>query len=459
MSLPIPFVSRMKELLGEDAGCFFTSLEKDSPVSIRMNRSKSSFVPSGNRIPWSDTGYILPERLTFTFDPLFHAGAYYVQEASSMFLEQILRQYVDSAVYCLDLCAAPGGKSTHLASLLPEGSLLVSNEVIKNRSYTLKENMVKWGNPSVIVTNNDPEAIGSLEHLFDVIVADVPCSGEGMFRKDPASIGEWSEANVDLCAARQRRIIHDVWDALAPGGLLVYSTCTYNTQENEENISYLAEQFGAEVLPVECPADWQVSGALTGDDPVYRFFPHRVGGEGFFCAVLRKPGDPSDRSILNVRKKRNTEKREAVPEVVTALLDRPELFKTGYSPQGYRAIPKEHVEVYTVLKEKLYLISAGVLIGEIKGKDFIPAHELALSTALNSGSYPRWDLSWEEAVRYLRKEPLMLPAGSGKGIQLVTYQEIPLGFMKNLGNRSNNLYPNEWRIRSTYLPEVPRILL
>ena len=263
MALPIDFITRTRALLGEEFDHLEAALSADVPVSIRINPMKGTPAPkAGAPVAWCESGFYLPERLSFTFDPLFHAGAYYVQEASSMFLEQAIKAYVKEPVRCLDLCAAPGGKSTHLASLLPDGSLLVSNEVIRSRSYVLAENIAKWGHPDTIVINNDPEEIGeALPHLFDVIVTDVPCSGEGMFRKDTDSTGEWSVDNVRLCASRGRRIIHDIWNALKPGGILIYSTCTYNTEEDEENIHYIIEELGAEALPIPTQEEWQITGA------------------------------------------------------------------------------------------------------------------------------------------------------------------------------------------------------
>ena len=288
MALPIDFITRTRVLLGDEYAALEKALMADVPVSIRINPKKSDKRPEATPVPWSQLGYYLPERLSFTFDPLFQNGTYYVQEASSMFLEQAIRTYVQEPVACLDLCAAPGGKSTHLLSLLPEGSVLVSNEVIRSRSYILAENIQKWGYPNHVVTNNDPAEVGELTHLFDVIVTDVPCSGEGMFRKDTDSTGEWSVANVELCASRQRRILHDIWNALKPGGLLVYSTCTYNTEEDEENIQYIIDELGAEPLSIPIDDAWGVCGALKYANPVYRFFPHRTRGEGFFLAALRK---------------------------------------------------------------------------------------------------------------------------------------------------------------------------
>ena len=294
MNLPELFLERTRRLMGEEmCNALCEALEKDTPVSVRMNMAKWEHVPvHRSEVPWSEQGYYLDGRPTFTFDPLFHAGCYYVQEASSMFVEQALRRYVTEPSVMLDLCAAPGGKSTLCRSVLPEGSLLVANEVMRNRSQVLAENLVKWGHPEVIVTNNDPADFTPLENTFDVILTDVPCSGEGMFRKDPVAVSEWSLENVDTCWQRQRRILRDIWPCLKPGGLLVYSTCTYNREENEDNVAWIAGTLGAEVLPLDVPEEWHITGNLTGEAfPVYRFLPHRTQGEGLFLAVLRKHGE------------------------------------------------------------------------------------------------------------------------------------------------------------------------
>ena len=423
MALPIDFITRTRALLGEEFDRLEAALSADVPVSIRINPMKGTSAPkAGAPVAWCESGFYLPERLSFTFDPLFHAGAYYVQEASSMFLEQAIKAYVKEPVRCLDLCAAPGGKSTHLASLLPDGSLLVSNEVIRSRSYVLAENIAKWGHPDTIVINNDPEEIGeALPHLFDVIVTDVPCSGEGMFRKDTDSTGEWSVDNVRLCASRGRRIIHDIWNALKPGGILIYSTCTYNTEEDEENIHYIIEELGAEALPIPTQEEWQITGALRFEHPVYRFFPHKTRGEGFFLAALRKAEGEIEE--IRVKSKGKKERGKAAPS------------------------------------KPLRVLSAGICLGEAKGKDFIPSQELALSTALTPNAFPSVELEWEDAIKFLKKEALVLPSGTDKGYVLVRYQGLPLGFVKNLGNRANNLYPQEWRIRTGYIPEEIKLFL
>lgn len=454
MALPIDFITRTRALLGDEYEKLEAALQADVPVSIRINQEKGTKAPKTSPVGWSDTGYYLPERLSFTFDPLFHAGAYYVQEASSMFLEQAIRNFVTEPVRCLDLCAAPGGKSTHLLSTLPEGSLLVSNEVIRSRSNILAENITKWGNPNNIVINNDPEEIGRLTHLFDVIVTDVPCSGEGMFRKDTDSTGEWSVANVNLCAARQRRIIHDIWDALKPGGLLIYSTCTYNTEEDEDNIHYITEELGAEALTIPLKEEWQITGALRHDHPVYRFFPHKTKGEGFFLAALRKaPGETEEIRPRNKSKKERGKAAPVLPSVVNDWIEEAGKFRFELINDTIQAIPSAHQEAWQLIAGQCRIVTAGIRVGEIKGKDILPAHSLAMSTSLNREAFTTVEINWEDAVKYLKKEVLLLPEETKKGYVLVCYNGFPLGFVKHLGNRANNLYPQEWRIRSGYLPD------
>jgi len=453
MELPADFILRTRALLGDQYDLFETALAHETPVSIRLNRRKGVTSPvSGTSIPWCNAGYYLPERLTFTFDPLFHAGGYYVQEASSMFLEQAVKAYVNGPVKCLDLCAAPGGKSTHLVDLLPKGSLLVSNEVIRNRSLILSENIAKWGVPNVLVTNNDPKKIGQLTHYFDLIVTDVPCSGEGMFRKDEDSREEWSTANVTLCASRQRRILHDIWDALKPGGLLIYSTCTYNTEENEENIRYITEELNAEALPLETPHEWQITGSLQGNLPVHRFMPHKTRGEGFFLAILRKH-EGETTTIRNKSKDRKEKIKEFIPEEFRKWLKEPESFSLYNNNGTIEAFPLSLKDDYALLTDKLNIVSAGVRLGECKGKDLIPHPALAMSSVLNNTQFAQTEVSWDDAIRFLRKEAITLDSSKEKGYHLITYQNLPLGFVKHLGNRSNNLYPSEWRIRTGYTPD------
>ena len=461
MNLPQAFIERTRQLLGEEQyPAFQEALATEVPVSIRPNRKKCDLPVEGEAVPWAPSGVYLKSRPTFTFDPLFHAGCYYVQEASSMFVERVLREYVKEPVVMLDLCAAPGGKSTLCRSVLPEGSLLVANEVMRNRSQILAENLMKWGHPEVVVTNNDPVDFTDLTHLFDVILTDVPCSGEGMFRKDQVAVDEWSLENVDVCWKRQRRILNDIWPALKPGGLLIYSTCTFNCEEDEDNVAWIARELGAEILSVPVEESWGITGNLAGKDfPVYRFLPHRTKGEGFFLAVLRKhEGEVETIQPRSEKKKKGKDTKGKAPQLVVpkevkSWLKEAGTFEYTVKETSVHAFPKAFSDVYVLLEQHVKVIHAGVTIGEWKGKDLVPHHSLAMSTALEEGVFPRTELTYEQAIAYLRKEGLVLDASVPRGYVLVTYQQVPLGFVKNIGNRANNLYPQEWRIRSGYLPE------
>lgn len=458
MNLPQAFIERTRLLLGEaQYPQFEEALQTEVPVSIRPNRMKCDKPVEGEPVAWASSGIYLESRPTFTFDPLFHAGCYYVQEASSMFVERVLQEYVKEPVVMLDLCAAPGGKSTLCRSVLPEGSLLVANEVMRNRSQILAENLVKWGSPEVVVTNNDPTDFTDLTHLFDVILTDVPCSGEGMFRKEQVAVDEWSLESVDICWKRQRRILNDIWPALKPGGLLIYSTCTFNREEDEDNVAWIAKELGAEVLSVPVDESWGITGNLTGKDfPVYRFLPHRTKGEGFFLAVLRKQeGELETVSLRPEKKKKGKDNKQplSVPKEVKDWLKTSDTFRLTVKETSVVAFPKHYSDVYALLEQHLKVIHAGITLCEMKGKDVIPNHSLAMSTALAENVFPKAELSYEQAIAYLRKEGLVLDASIPRGYVLVTYQQIPLGFVKNIGNRANNLYPQEWRIRSGYLPE------
>ncbi|MBP3679619.1 MAG: rRNA cytosine-C5-methyltransferase [Bacteroidaceae bacterium] len=469
MNLPQAFIERTRQLLGEENYAKFEdALASELPVSIRPNLRKCTLPVEGSPVPWASSGVYLDKRPTFTFDPLFHAGCYYVQEASSMFVGQVLQHYVHTPVVMLDLCAAPGGKSTLCRSLLPEGSLLVANEVMRNRSQILAENLVKWGYPDVIVTNSDPAEFSGLMDLFDVILTDVPCSGEGMFRKDQVAVDEWSVENVDICWRRQRRILTDIWPALKPGGLLIYSTCTFNREEDEDNVAWIADELGADVLEVPVDKCWGITGNLIGKDfPVYRFMPHKTKGEGFFLAVLRKREgvskkreDVSLQTCLRLDKKKKKKEQKgrpqstlSVPKEVKHWLKESDAFALTVKETSVTAFPKTYDNELALLQQQVKVIHSGVVLGEWKGKDFIPHHSLAMSLSLQKGIFPEVEVSYEQAIAYLRKEGLILDAEVPRGYVLLTYRQVPLGFVKNIGNRANNLYPQEWRIRSGYLPE------
>lgn len=464
MNLPADFILSIRSLPGEETQLLQSALAEDAPVSIRLNpfkkqRNPLSFVHPVARVPWSDWGYYLDERPSFTFDPLFHAGYYYVQEASSMFVEQVVRQLVKEPATCLDLCAAPGGKSVSLLAALPEGSLLVSNEIVRQRANVLSETLIKFGHPNCVVTNNTPRDFAAFPEFFDLLLVDAPCSGEGMFRKDETALEEWSPQNVQMCTARQRNILDDVWVALKPGGLLIYSTCTFNRAENEENALWAAHELGAEFVPVEIDESWGITGSFDREVTGYRFFPHKTRGEGLFVTVLRKT-DSVTPGVETYSPKRKKKSSPFLKEVTAYryLLNHPDNFDFMEDGSRIIALPAAHSETLVSLGEKLKIVALGIGIGERKGKDFIPSHSLAMSLKLNRNAFYQREVTYCEAIAYLRKEIITLE-DAPRGFVLLTWQGEPLGFVKNIGNRANNLYPNEWRIRSGYLPEKrPEIL-
>jgi 16S rRNA C967 or C1407 C5-methylase (RsmB/RsmF family)/NOL1/NOP2/fmu family ribosome biogenesis protein len=459
-ALPTAFI---QSLQGQEELLY--AIEHTEPcVSIRLNPVKwTAKIPSevdGGRVAWCAEGYYRAEPYPFTFDPLFHAGAYYVQEASSMFLAHALRALPMQPLTALDLCAAPGGKSTLLRSLLPEGSLLVSNEVMPARASVLVENMQKWGHPDVVVTSGKPHEFGRLRETFDVLLADVPCSGEGMFRKDPAAIREWSVENVARSARRQREIVQAAWPALKTGGTMIYSTCTYNTAENEENILWICRELGAELVSLSVPAEWGITGSLSADAPslpVYRFLPHKTRGEGLFMAVLRKTGKASAerQPTLTSSKKPLCPSPKGSMEWLEKLQHSAAYEVMTLPDEALFALKREYFPLVRMLQTTgIKLLSVGIPLAIGRGHDFIPQTALALSTALRDETFPRVSLNYSQAITFLQRNNLVLPADTPKGFVVVAYQDLPLGFVKNLGSRANNPYPAEWRIRSTHTPNL-----
>lgn len=425
MQLPKEFEEYTRSLMGEELySRLISGLAATPPVSIRLNPfkvAKDAYLEDEEQlnglqltpVPWAKDGYLLSERPSFTLDPLFHAGAYYVQEASSMFLDFIIRQLVKEPVTMLDLCAAPGGKTTCAMAALPEGSILYSNEPIRTRANILAENVMKFGHPDIIVTNNYAKDYAKAKKTFDVILTDVPCSGEGMFRKDPNAINEWSTSNVDSCWKLQRSIVEDIWQCLKPGGILIYSTCTFNAHEDEENVQWIIDNLGADPIVLEgVKEEWNITGALKGNLPVYRFIPGKTKGEGLFMAVMRKKGEPTQGSTPTILKK----------------------------------------EGKISMKEKgLKVMTHGINPPTQKGKKTIPDISLALSINQKENDYPHVDVDRQTAINYLRREAITLPADTPRGIVTITYKGLGLGFANNIGNRANNLYPQEWRIKTTHV--------
>lgn len=453
MKLPQELLQSLEGISGFDRNSFVQVHEESAaPTSIRLNPAKpfapkQNSVPSAQEaeaVPWSNFGYYLAQRPSFTFDPFFHAGCYYVQEASSMFLEQAVTQLADltRSLKVLDLCAAPGGKSTHLQSLISKESLLVSNEVIRQRSIVLTDNIIKWGCQNVFVTNNDPKAFGRLPGYFDVMVVDAPCSGSGLFRKDDEAIGEWSLNNVELCSRRQQRILADALPALKQNGLLVYSTCSYSKEEDEMIMDWLVKDMQMESLPLDIKNFEGV--VATSSDKAgavgYRFYPDKIKGEGFFLACFRKKEEagsfktkPSKPELVSAKE------RKVLENWITETNIHYVRFRNEIS-----AIPVDLLNDFALFQTLFGLQYAGVSVGEVLKEKLVPHHALAQSTILSSGA-PATELNHEEAIKYLQRQEMAVePANTGW--QVVQYESQNLGWINSLKNRINNYYPKEIRI-------------
>ncbi|MFN8346253.1 MAG: methyltransferase domain-containing protein [Spirosomataceae bacterium] len=450
MILPNAFTDALNSQLGGEFADFEAALQQTPPVSIRYNPRKSK-ASVGELIPWCEEGRYLKQRPVFTLDPLFHAGAYYVQEASSMLVGHALTQAVNvtKPLRVLDLCAAPGGKTTLLTSVLHPDSLILANEVIKSRVMILKENVQKWGFPNVHVSHHDPEDLERLEAFFDVILIDAPCSGEGLFRKDPAAVHEWSTGNVQVCAGRQKRILEAAMPLLKPAGVLIYCTCTYNDSENQGSGQQITESGQFTEIKIVIPESWGVVAKPIG----YQCYPHRLKGEGFFFAVFQKQASFETAKPYDSLPRKGKEegfrscKRlhpKQTPEV-SRWLENPENFHFFVKPNGeVLALLDSQLNDVRILDNTLFAKGLGLEMGEFKGNDFIPSHALALSTVL-SPEVLRLELSANEALLFLKKENLMLEAP--RGWVLITHQGLGLGWVKGLGNRVNNYLPKDWRIR------------
>lgn len=447
----------LEEAIGsENALVAFSAFDKPAPTSVRLNPFKPGCSFEGRQTEWNPHGVVLADRPQFTLDPYLHAGAYYVQDSSSMFVGHVFRKCLPMSgdrrpLRVLDLCAAPGGKSTDLAASLREacgdGFILVSNEVMKQRAAVLADNMALWGDPNVVVTSDDPRAFAALDGYFDVIVADVPCSGEGMFRKDEEAQRQWSEDNVALCQARQRRIIADMWPALRSGGVLIYSTCTFNRYENDGNVAWIAEELGADVITSE---DWGYgdSGVIK-TELGYSLVPGHVEGEGQYCAALRKTSDDCSRtydSRQGGRKGRDKAPRSAapLPESLKDLFSEDVVLKQ--KGDMVIAVPAAISSQVRMLESFLHVMAAGCAVGTMKGQTLVPDADLALSLMLAPDAFPYADVDLQTALAFLHKDAI-LPGDAAKGYVTVRYEGLPLGFVKNIGNRCNNLHPQGRRIR------------
>lgn len=409
------FLEMISELPGIDTEAFRRAMYEPPSVSVKLNRRKCADVgrlgygPLGG-VAWCTSGFYLDERPKFTLNPLLHAGAFYVQDASSMIYETIVERLVADhgltpTPLLLDMCAAPGGKTTSMLNALDDGASVVANEVVPQRARILRENLLKWGYPGIMVTGSPTSRLAAAGEAFDLVAVDAPCSGEGMMRKDVDAVAQWGLGLVAQCAALQREILEDAVRALRPGGFLIYSTCTFNRSENECNVEWLVAEHGLEPVDLKFPKEWGIGATLGSDLPVMRFMPHMTRGEGLFAAVLRK-GD------------------------------------------GTVSSASSRAKALETLRRKSRVILDGFPTVTTKGKVGIPAGEWPLSTAFPRSEYPEAELDLETALRYLRHEAIKLPDTLPRGFTVVTYDGLPLGFVKNIGSRANNLYPADWRIRN-----------
>lgn len=401
IELPEGFVREMKELLGEEeAGKLTDSLNMQPSVSIRVNRKKVAspeefakrFESSGvSPVKWCRSGYYLDERPDFIHDPLFHAGAYYVQEAASMNYETIIGDLgLTGPLKILDACAAPGGKTTAILNALGSDYVVVANEFDHQRVRILKENLDKWGDPNVIITSSPVSKFAALENYFDIVAVDAPCSGEGMMRREAVARSQWSQRLVEQCSSLQRDILKDAARALKEGAFLIYSTCTFNRRENEDNVQWLAEDLGMEIIGTP-----------------RHFMPHTDRCEGLFMALLKKPGD----------------------------------YHSSASPELGSVAER-------LKRAGIRIVGCGIEKTVRKGDIEIPSSRMVLARDFDRATFPQAELTREQALAYLRRQTITFSDQTPKGYVTVSFEGYPLGIVKNLGPRANNLYPPEWRILS-----------
>jgi len=450
MKFKADFLAHIEHCQGFEKDAFIASHQTSPVVSIRINQAKISsqadIIDGSNissQVPWCDGAFVLNERPSFTLDPLFHAGVYYVQEASSMFLQHVVKSLFqnDIGYKALDMCAAPGGKSTLLAGMQQFG-IIVSNEIIQSRVSVLQENIIKWGEMKVLVTNNDPNDFQRLPGYFDFVVVDAPCSGSGLFRKDEKAMDEWSPDLVDFCASRQKRILHAASETIAEGGYLFYSTCSFSEQENEANLDYLIDSglFESVAIPIE--TSWNIIHAFSEKHGAhgYRFYPDKIQGEGFFCGVLRR----TSLSIHNGINYPGLPKNASFKVDLNAWINGVEHLYIYQKAEEFFAFDAQYAQELVMVSSVLKLRKSGLRLGELIRADFVPNHELAMST-IQSSRISHIEIDHKQALQYLRRETLDL-GDIPKGWSLVQYKKIALGWVKQVQGKAKNHYPLNWRI-------------
>lgn len=453
-ALPRRFIEMLSSLPGHEGVAQALTTEV-SPISIRLNPLKPVDCAdlSADIVPWEPNGRYLSERPQFTFHPGLYAGCFYVQDASSMITSEAIRRIIgDSSepLLYLDACAAPGGKTTAALSVLPRGSFVLANEYAPDRCKALIENLERWGTGAYAVSRDDARNLGKIDAFFDIAAIDVPCSGEGMMRKNETAVTQWSEGLIESCAALQRQIADSVYEAVKPGGYLIYSTCTFNTKENEDNIRYIRDSLGAE--PVDLRLD-DFPGVLPGLDPELpsaRFLPGKVRGEGQFIAVFRKPeADEAPR----LPRLASPKKAQRLPDWLNG-----DFTAFAGKDGDLYAVPTQRAPFVSHLARTVNLVSPGMHCASTKGRDLVPAHGLATNVALRKDAFPAVEVDYPTAILFLRGETIKLSDGTPRGIVLLTHEGHSLGWAKNIGSRANNLVPASRRIRSDRKPDVKPVL-
>ena len=450
MRTPLPerFVETMRQTLGEDAEKLFAALDTEPAVSVRLNPAKPAECFDGEAVGWGKWGKYLAERPQFTLDPLLHGGAYYVQEASSQFVAHLLANHDMEGKRVLDMCAAPGGKTTIYSTLVGRKGLVVANDISHSRAMALADNVQRWGMGNVVVTCNEPTHIGAFTHWFDVVAVDAPCSGEGMFRKMDEARSEWTPSSPDVCAERQREILAEAWRVLRPGGTLIYSTCTFNPTEDEGIVEWLMSEYGEELESADrvvTEEEWGVVRSDVGVFQCFHFYPHKARGEGFFAAVARKCDGTVRRSMPKARRKLFSQCAKADVKELSRWVDDASEHSFMLVGEDIYAYNSAVAEAVVTLSENLSVVYSGVAMGRIFKQKLKPEHPLALYVGLNRDVVPIVDVSLEDALDYLRRNDIAASQFE-EGINVVGYKGTPIGFVKRIGARCNNMYPKDLRI-------------
>lgn len=429
--LPLEFIKRIENQLGNvESQAFFDSLNYTAPVSIRLNKQKFKNSLNFEKVSWSDFGYYLPSRPLFVSDPLWHAGAYYVQEASSMAIEQAflnIKNTNNSNLKILDLCASPGGKSTHLLNLMNENDVLISNEVIQSRVGVLQENIRKCGYSNVIITNQDSNQFKNMQAYFDLVLVDAPCSGEGLFRKDKNAIEHWTPENLTTCELRQKRILSDVIHCVKTGGFILYSTCTFNPNENEEQLNFLIKN-GFE------PVNFTINGKSHF---FHSFMPHLNKGEGFFVGLLQKT---EKTEIIETK----TKNKYLIEKITNDYLNNQNKMLFVKWANNLIGLSENVLDTLNSLPFKP--VSFGVECAVIKGALELPSEYLVFSNDFNQLLLPNIELDLKEALSYISCQSLPIKTEL-KGYITLSYKGYIIGLGKSIGNRINNLFPNPWKLK------------